>query len=107
MSRAHRYFLPNHVWHITHRRHTKYFLLKFVRDQRRWLYWLHEVGSRFGLCVLDYTVTSNHIHLLVQDQGRGEIARGMQVVAGRTAQEYNQRTNHKGHSRRTGIMPQS
>ena len=79
MSRAHRYFLPNHVWHITHRRHTKYFLLKFVRDQRRWLYWLHEVGSRFGLCVLDYTVTSNHIHLLVRDQGRGEIPRGMQL----------------------------
>jgi putative transposase len=96
MPRANRCFLPNHVWHITHRCHKKDFLLKFVRDRRRWLYWLFEARGRFGLSILDYTVTSNHIHLLVQDQGRGEIARGMQLVAGRTAQEYNQRKNRKG-----------
>ena len=69
MPRANRCFLPNHVWHITHRCHKKDFLLKFVRDRKRWQYWLFEARRRFGLCVLDYTVTSNHIHLLVQDQG--------------------------------------
>ncbi len=79
MPHANRCFLPNHIWHITHRCHKKYFLLKFVRDRRRGLYWLSEARCRFGLCVLDYTVTSNHIHLLVRDQGRGEIARGMQL----------------------------
>ena len=96
MPRANRCFLPNHIWHITHCCHKKDFLLKFVRDRKRWLYWLSEARRRFGLCVLDYTVTSNHIHLLVQDQGRGEIARSVQLVAGRTAQEYNQRKNRKG-----------
>lgn len=29
--------------------------------------------------MLDYAVTSNHIHLLVQDHGHGEIARSMQL----------------------------
>ena len=96
MPRANRCFLPNHIWHITHCCHKKDFLLKFVRDRKRWLYWLSEARRRFGLCVLDYTVTSNHIHLLVQDQGRGEIARSVQLVAGRTAQEYNQRKHRKG-----------
>jgi hypothetical protein len=33
-----------------------------------------EAKKRFGLCVLDYTVTSNHIHL---------IAHSMQLIAGR------------------------
>lgn len=35
MPRANRHFLPNHVWHITHRCHEKTFLLRFARDRRR------------------------------------------------------------------------
>jgi len=78
------------VWHITHRCHKREFLLKFARDRRRWLYWLFEAKKRYGLCILDYAVTSNHIHLLVEDTGKPEtIARSIQLVAGRTAQEFN------------------
>ena len=41
--------------------------------------------------------TSNHIHLLVVDTtGRTDIPRSMQLVAGRTGQEYNQRKRRKG-----------
>jgi len=96
MPRAHRYFLPSHVWHITHRCHKKQFLLKFARDRRRWVHWLFQAKKRFGLRVLNYVVTSNHIHLLVHDRGAGEISRSMQLVAGRTGQEYNQRKNRCG-----------
>jgi len=96
MPRAHRYFLPGHVWHITQRCHQQEFLLKFAKDRQRWRCWLFEARKRYGLCVLNYMVTSNHIHMLVFDQGRGEIARSMQLVAGRTAQEYNLRKGRKG-----------
>ena len=96
MPRANRHFLPNHIWHITHRCQERQFLLKFAKDRRSWLYWLFEAKKRFALCVLDYTVTCNHIHLLVLDQGRGEISRSMQLVAGRTAQQYNRRKHRKG-----------
>lgn len=64
MPRAHRHFLPGQLWHITHRCHEKAFLLKFARDRRRYLRWLFEAKKRFGLCVLNYVVTSNHIHHL-------------------------------------------
>ena len=80
----------------THRCHKKEFLLKFARDRHRWVYWLFESKKRFSLCVLNYLVTSNHIHLLVRDRGDGEIARSMQLIAGRTAQEYNERKGRKG-----------
>ncbi len=70
MPRANRYFLPGYVWHITHRCHQRNFLLKFARDRRRYLRWLFEAKKRFGLCVLDYIVTSNHIHLLVNGPRR-------------------------------------
>ncbi len=96
MPRANRHFLPGHIWHITHRCHQKKFLLKFARDRRRYLHWLFEAKKRFGLCVLDYVVTSNHVHLLVKDTGREVIAQSMQLIAGRTAQEYNQRKNRQG-----------
>ena len=47
--------------------------------------------------ILNYMVTSNHIHLLVVDDGdRDVIPRSIQLVAGRTAREYNQRKKRKG-----------
>lgn len=59
--------------------------------------WLFEAKRRYGLVILNYTVTSNHIHLLVLDEeGRDVIPQSIKLVAGRTAQEYNLRKNRKG-----------
>jgi REP element-mobilizing transposase RayT len=96
MARAKRHYLPGYVWHITHRCHKKEFLLKFAADRKRWLYWLFEAKKRYSLCILNYTVTSNHIHLLCLDKTAGSIPKSMQLIAGRTGQEYNQRKERKG-----------
>ena len=94
MPRANRYFIPNQVWHITHRCHKREFLLKFARDRQRWLGWLFEAKKRFGLSILDYMVTSNHVHLLVSsDKDQEVIPKSIQLIAGRTGQEYNERKN--------------
>src|SRR6266498_3450568 len=116
MPRANRYFLPGYVWHNTinaaassnrssrsiaalgskrsnpdfHQRFKIQNFLKFARDRRRYLQWLFEAKKRFGLSVLDYMVTSNHIYLVVKDTGANIIAESMQLIAGRTAQEFNQ-----------------
>jgi len=59
--------------------------------------WLFEAKKRYGLCILNYMVTSNHIHLLVVDNGkRDTIPNSMQLMAGRTGQEYNQRKDRRG-----------
>lgn len=96
MPRANRHFLPGHAWHITHRCHQQEFLLKFSRDRQNWIKWLHEAKKRYDVSVLNYIVTSNHIHLLVMDTGKNAIPASMQLVAGRTAQEYNLRKKRKG-----------
>jgi REP-associated tyrosine transposase len=97
MPRANRHYLPGYVWHITHRCHKKEFLLKFARDRRLWLQWLFEARKRYGLSVLNYAVTSNHVHLLVRDNGNADvIPNSIQLVAGRMGQEYNQRKNRRG-----------
>lgn len=96
MPRANRHFLPGQVWHITHRCHQQDFLLKFARDRQHYLHWLFEAKKRFELCVLNYTVTSNHVHLLVRDTAPGVISQSIQLVAGRTGRDYNQRKARKG-----------
>ena len=97
MARAKRHYIPGQIWHITHRCHKREFLLKFVKDRRRWLQWLFEAKKRYGLTILNYSVTSNHIHLLVVgDDDRDAIPESIKLIAGRTGQEYNQRKNRKG-----------
>ncbi len=97
MARAHRYYIPGHIYHLTHRCHKKEFLLRFKKDRKRWLELLFEAKKRFGLIILNYAVTSNHIHLLVFDSvGKDVIPRSMQLIAGRTGQEYNRRKCRNG-----------
>ena len=98
MARAKRHYIPGHVWHIPQRCHKREFLLKFPRDRRRWIEWLYQAKKRYsGLSVLNYMVTSNHVHLLAFDNGgRNVIPDSIKLVAGRTGQEYNVRKNRKG-----------
>ena len=87
MPRANRHYIPGCVWHITHRCHKQEFLLRFATDRRRWLRWLFEARKRYGLSVLNYMVTSNHVHLLVRDGNeRDVIPKSMQLICfrGRT-----------------------
>jgi putative transposase len=56
-----------------------------------------EAKKRFGVSILNYSVASNHVHLIMKNaKGRDAIPRTMHLVAGRTGQEYNQRKKRKG-----------
>ncbi len=97
MARAKRFYLPGLTWHITQRCHKKEYLLGLKRHRDIWLHWLEKANNRFDISILNYMITSNHIHLLVMD-GHEEcsIANSMQLVSGRMAQEYNNRNNRSG-----------
>ncbi|MEW5900961.1 MAG: transposase [Acidobacteriota bacterium] len=99
MPRAKRHFLParGYIWHITHRCHKREFLLKFKKDKLTWQSWIFRAKRAYGLKVLDYVVTSNHIHLLVFDKGDPRtIPRSLHLAAGQTAQRYNRRKKRVG-----------
>lgn len=97
MARGNRHFVPGHVWHLTHRCHKREFLLKFSKDRLRWMQWLYEAKKRFSLVILNYVVTCNHIHVIVYGKDDSEtISKSIQLLAGRTGQEYNQRKKRKG-----------
>jgi hypothetical protein len=44
------------------------------------LHWLFEAKKRFGLSVLNYTITWNHVHLLLKEAGSNVIAESMQLI---------------------------
>jgi len=97
MTRGKLYLIPGLVWHLTQRCHNKDFLLRFSKDRKRWLHWLYCAKKRYRLSILNYAVTSNHIHLLVYNDGRKYvIPRSMLLVASRTAHEYNIRKSRSG-----------
>ena len=65
--------------------------------------WLFQFKKRYGLAILSYMITSNHIHLLIVDTGKRDvIPKSMKFVAGRTGQEYNQRNNRRGERKLSG-----
>jgi putative transposase len=97
MPRANRYHLSGLALHITHRCHNRAYLLKFLRDREQHRHWLYEARRRFGLSLLNFNITSNHVHLLVYDNGApGVIESSLQLSQGRIAQEYNGRKGRDG-----------
>jgi len=97
MARGKLFYLPGQIWHITQRCHNRGFLLKFPRDRKRWLFWLFQARKKYGLEVLNYIITSNHIHLLAFDGPRQDtIPSSIRLAASCTAREYNQRKSRSG-----------
>ena len=74
MSRAHRLPGGGGVFHLTHRCHNRAFLLKFARDRDAYRAKLRQRLREHELWLLDYCLTSNHVHLLVDAQDRAEIS---------------------------------
>ena len=70
--------------------------MRFAKDRHRWMQWLLEAKKRYNLVILDYVVTSNHAHLIIHDDSGEAIPKSIQLIAGRTGQEYNQRKKRKG-----------
>lgn len=79
------------VLHVTHRCHNRAFLLKFACDRDAYRALLREHLKCFELSLLDYCVTSNHVHLLVDAPAREEVSGFMREVASEMARAYNRR----------------
>ncbi len=93
----HRRGLKDHsCYHITHRCHKREFLFKFARDRQVYVELLRETVDRFRLDVLNYVVTSNHVHLLVWVRHGEQLPRAMQFLQGEFAQYYNKRKSREG-----------
>jgi putative transposase len=83
---------------VTHRCHDRAFLFRFAKDRQRYRQMLRERLRGSTLSLLNYTITSNHTHLLllVQEGGPPALSRFMQSLEGDFAQYYNLRKRRHG-----------
>jgi REP element-mobilizing transposase RayT len=57
---------------------------------------LRAARGRFGLAVVQYAVMGNHLHLLVETEGRESLTRGMRGLVTRLAIRLNRRFDRRG-----------
>jgi len=91
MARANRLGGDGGVFHLTHRCHNRSFLLRFARDRDAYRATVREHLQQFDVSLLDYCLTSNHVHLLVDASKRSEVSGFMREVASEFARAYNRR----------------
>ena len=83
-------------YHLTHRCQEHHFLLKFETDRKNYTVRLREASIKYSISVLDYMITSNHVHLLVFSPDTDTLSRAMQFIQGTTAKDFNQRKKREG-----------
>lgn len=89
MPRRKRCWVDRACYHVTHRCHERRFLLKFAKHRKIYLQKLFQVTRRFNVDVLDYMVTSNHVHLLLTARHGEDISAALQFLHGGIAQKFN------------------
>lgn len=97
MSYPLRFFEPGYVWHITGRCHNRDFLLDKVLYRKIFTDTLFDAQKRYNVPILNFTVTSNHFHLLlVCPEDRASISKMMRDIKSKVAATYNKKTERKG-----------
>lgn len=83
-------------YHLTHRCQERRFLLRFETDRKNYLTRLREASLKYPISVLDYMVTSNHVHLLIFSPDTDTLSSAMQFLQGVVARDFNRRKNREG-----------
>jgi putative transposase len=89
MPRRKRGWLDGACYHITHRCNNQEFLFHYKKYRQFYQRQLFEMRKRYRVDILNYVVTSNHIHLLVTARKGKNISAGLGYLHGRVAQYYN------------------
>ncbi len=83
-------------FHVTHRCQERRFLLKFEIDRQNYVKRLREAAATHAVEVLDYIVTSNHVHLLLWAADASAVSAVMQHVQGTSGRDFNRRKGREG-----------
>ena len=89
MPRRKRGWIDNACYHITHRCHNKEFLFHYKKYRRYYVRHLFLMSKRYNIEVLNFVVTSNHVHLLLVAKKSERISDGLRYLHGRVAQWCN------------------
>lgn len=96
MPRAPRVTAESGFYHVILRGNGRQIIFEDDADRRAFLELLVKRAEDAGIHVLAWCLMENHVHLVLDDQGR-ELSRAMHRLAGDYAQRFNRRSGHVGH----------
>ncbi len=96
MPRANRFQQPGMICHLTHRCHNGSFLFRFARDRAEYRERLRLASQKYRVSIINYAITSNHIHAIAIESREEGISRMMQMLEGDFGIIYNQRKHRRG-----------
>lgn len=96
MPRRKRGWEPGACYHVTHRCWNQEFLFRYAKYRNYYIRNLFHTVRKYRLDVLDYIVTSNHVHLLVAARKGDEISKSLQYLHGRMGQWHNMQKSNSG-----------
>jgi putative transposase len=96
MPRTARLLLPGQIYHLTHRCHNGSFFLRFgnIRDQYRLRLW--QAALKFSISILNFSITSNHTHILLIVHRPARLSAFMRHLEGEFAAHYNRLKRRSG-----------
>jgi len=96
MPNASRYLEPGYTYHLTHRCHDRRFLLRTIRERNDYREWLRHGARRHGVPVYNYSVTSNHVHVIAHVDDADAVSSMMQLASATVARHWNRLKKHEG-----------
>jgi len=89
-------FVEDGVYHITQRAPGRELLFLEKSDYLRFLSLLREIAKEFNLCILCFSLLTNHLHILTQIKKKN-LDRAMKNLFQSYAQYFNKKYQRKGH----------
>ena len=96
MPKANRCIEVGRYYHLTHRCHGRAFLLRFGKDRDVYREMLRGRLKDYATPLLGYTITANHVHLLMAATREKSISMMTDALEGDFAQYYNLRKQRSG-----------
>ena len=92
--------------HVTHRCHERKYFLRFDVDRKQYQKLLFQASKKFSrVRLLNYVITSNHVHLLLWTPRMKYLSEMMHWLQGTFAQYYNRRKKREGSFWRGRFQP--
>ncbi len=95
MSKSRR-FQPDRTYHVTHRCHNRKYLMNTNLDRKEFTRLLWRANKRWKVSIYSYTITSNHVHLLLSSKKLSEMSGFMAHVSGGMSRHHNHRRGKVG-----------
>ncbi len=97
MSKAHRIYYNNATYHISIRGNNRQMILKEKTDKIEFLKTLSKFKDRFKFKLFGFVIMDNHVHLVIQTNGRINISKIMQAITLSYSQKFRRKYKYTGY----------